>query len=539
MGTDRKYREGILRPGMAFESGTVYRADRNRYDIYPEDTVECTEKRCFALSDDNVGRLHAAFLLGGIRDAVLDFGGAVLCMHGTIQPFLVMDCENVTVKNVVLEYERSYHSEFVILEKSEGVLRLRPKENFPCRVEDGCLIPYSGSMEWHNLSAAHHFLMIFDKETGEGVDNPLIMIGRGCQEPLNPPGIIFHLEAEQEEDGAIRLSGNLPGDWKPGMTAIISHATRDMSSCSLICSNEMTIENYRIINGIGMGILGMYCRNLTIRGLKLYQDRLSHGLLSNDGDAMHLVACCGKLDISDCICEGMEDDALNVHSNYYGVERVEGKRLFACRRNLSAGMRTAFKLFGAGDVIAVQQGKSMLEKGRFTIEEVSVLNDDDVVFDLDREPEGLCPGDTIENLSTQPELTIRGCRFGKANSNLRLQTRGKSLIEDCQSSIRILLTGDKDYWYESSPIDGLTIRNCRFTGARGQIRSIPEGFDYLPGASYYHRNVTIQDCTFETAQALTALRTEGIVFSRNVRTGGDGVFRLELEECGAVETDIE
>lgn len=523
-----------IRPGMQLESDTVYTADQEQYEIYLKDTQKCMEKRHLAIAKRNSGCLNTLFYAKGLKNVVLDFNGAVLHMHGSLQPFLLEECDNVIIKNVVIEYDRSCHSEFEILEKADGVLKLKPREKFPCRVENGCLIPYFEDREWRNLSTDCHFIMIFDSNTGEGVDNPLIMIGEDTQDPENAPGKIFHLKASEEGD-AIILTGELPGSWEPGMTAVISHACREICSCLIICSKNITIENYRMVNGIGMGILGMYSENLTIRGLKLFQDQQSHGLVSNDGDAMHMVACFGKMEICDCICEGMEDDALNVHGNYYHVNDVDKNFLYARWSDPSTGMNAHFKMFGDGDRIAVYEGNSMVERGRFTIRKVTLLDDYKVVFELDRETEGICHNDTIENLSAQPELTIRNCRFGKANSNLRLQTRKPSLIENCRFSIPILLTGDKNYWHESGPVNDLTIQNCIFTGKRGKIMSIPEGLDYQAEAPYYHSGVKIRNNSFEASDALTAIRTNDITFQDNICTNETGTFQLKLKDCGKVK----
>ena len=287
-----------------------------------------------------------------------------------------------------------------------------------------------------------------------------------------------------------------------------------------------------------MGILGMYSENLAIDGLKLYFDGQSHGIVSNDGDAMHFISCFGKLDIQNCICEGMEDDALNTHGNYYGVRSTEGEILHAYCFDVSTGIDAHCKMFDEGDTIAVCRGSSMAEKGRYIVKRVEIAGDYDIRIEADRPFEGISPGDTIENLSAQPELTVRNCRFGKATSNLRLQTRKKAVIEDCQSSLPILLTGDKNYWYESSPVNDLTIQNCSFTGARGRIRAIPEGMEYTPEAPYYHSGIRIRNNRFEVREALYAERADQIVFRDNICTQENGQLEIRLKHCGAVDADV-
>ena len=525
-----------LKLDMEMEDGTIYLADKKDYDIFLQNTKRLTDKKYLSLMKCNCGYLDVAFHLKGLKNVILDFNGAVLRLHGALQPFILENCENVTIRNVVIEYARSFHSEFEIVEKKDRILKLKQKEEFPCRVENGYLIPYSEDYEWHNLHNDCHFLQVFDSTTREGKGLPVVMIGEKTVEPESPPARIYHLRVREEENMVV-LMGELPGDWASGMTAVISHATREVSSCFVICSKNIVIDNFRIINGIGMGILGMYSENLKINNLKLYYDERSHGIVSNDGDAMHIISCFGNLDITDCICEGMEDDALNIHGNYYGVKGTDRNILYAYCYDLSTCINAHYKMFGEGDEIAVYRGNSMEEKGRYIVKNVTITGDYDIRIEVERPVVGIDMNDTIENLSAQPRVTIRNCRFGKANSHLRLQTRKRIVVENCISSLPILLTGDKNYWYESSPINDLTIRNCSFTGRRGFISAMPEGFDYTLEAPYYHSGIKILDNSFETVTALTAIRTDDIVFRDNVCVKENVPLEMRLKQCGDVEAD--
>ena len=128
-------------------------------------------------------------------------------------------------------------------------------------------------------------------------------------------------------------------------------------------------------------------------------------------------------------------------------------------------------------------------------------------------------GDTVENLSVQADLHIRNCRFGKASTHLRLQTRGKVLIEDCECSLMIALTGDKNYWYEGSPIDDLTVKNCRFHGKRGRIIATPS-FDICPESPYYHSGIKIIGNTFDAIDAFDFHHCQNVLFEGNVNSTG-------------------
>jgi len=148
---------------------------------------------------------------------------------------------------------------------------------------------------------------------------------------------------------------------------------------------------------------------------------------------------------------------------------------------------------------------------------------------------GIEAGDTIENLSTQADLHIKNCRFGKAMTHLRLQTRGKVLIEDSECELEILLSGDKNYWYEGSPISDLTIRNCQFVTNHARIVSRPE-FEVCEESPYYHSGVKIFGNVFDCEAALHFSHCRDVLFQGNSNSKGLP-FKNVFNNCGEVVTD--
>lgn len=525
----------FITPAMTFSDDTVYTA-RSPIDISCGDTVRLEDSIYLSVCDVNSGYLDTAFLMRGLKNVTLDFGGNMLTLHGRIQPFMIDECENITIKNVAVQYDRSFYSEFDVISNVNGELRMKKKANFPCRVENGYLIPYAETWENRELNYGDMFIQVFDTASREGAGLTVAVIGEKVFLHDTPPCHVAELKV-REEDGDVILSGEIPAYWHEGMTAVLSHETRDKSSAAIFRSKNITLENYRIINGAGMGVLGMYTENLTLDRLTLTCDELSHGIVTNEADAMHLVACRGKLIIKNSVIEGMIDDALNVHSNFYLVSGVRGSTISAYKVKESHCLDANFKVFGIGDEIAVYRGHTMERKAVCRITDIRILDNYNVEFDTDAALPSVEGGDIIENLSAQPELIIQNCRFGKANTHLRIQTRGKSVIENCESSLPVLLTGDLNYWFEASPVNDLTIRNCSFTGSRAQIRLCPE-CNPTPKAPYYHRGVKITDNTFDCATALNAVCADRLTFRGNTLRGG-GKLRVELYKCGEIDADCE
>lgn len=473
-----------------FESNDSYIYSSSELHFTLADTVRVTDEKYLTVHE-GATHLDVAFYLKGLRNTVLDFGGAVLKLRGRIQPFLLDECENVTLCNVTVEYERSLFTELDVVCNTGDSLVVRQKEKFPCRVENGHFIPYGEDYEDRDLyRKGCMFIQAFDRESGEGMGLDVIYLGEDIiPEPSPPASNIQHVKVREDGENTV-LYGSFPSNWDNRAVVALEHENRFKSSVSLLHCKDIRIENYRILNGCGMGIFALYTENISLNGFRLQRDARSHGVVTNSADGVHFVACKGLVRMENCIFEGMIDDALNIHANFYTTVHAEGNGILAARSALSHALNAYSAVFGVGDVIAVYNGHTMEEKGRFVLQNVQVLDRWTVEFTTDSPVGDLRAEDLIENLSTNPGIYIRNCRFGKANSHLRFQSRGKTVVEDCEFSLPVLLTGDMEYWFESSPVQDFTLRNCNFTAQRAIVRIEP-CFTPTEKAPFYHRNVKI------------------------------------------------
>lgn len=532
----------------AFESHREYRTETPIIvDSVNADTVRLTDPIYRAIYMSDKHHLDTAFYLHDLENVTLDFGGTTLLLRDeTIQPFVIDRCRNVTVRNVTVEYERGWITEIDVARVEANGVLLTPsaqqKKYFPFRVEHGEIIPVSRRYDYPAALTEPHFLNLYDPESGECALMCLVRIGRDL--PKIPheqfPFHYYEVYAEETPEG-VWLRGDIPPGIRPGLVSARTHSARDISSCFLLRSEGILLDNVRIINGAGMGILGMYTKDITLSALQYTHDARSQGFVTNAADAVHLVSCSGTIRIEDSVLEGMKDDALNIHNNYYVVTGVDGDTLSAklptdIQKNPSVNAH--YQMFGAGDRLQFFHGSTMRERCALTLREVTVTDDFHIRLRVDGDTSAIQAGDTIENLSTRPDILIRRTRFGKARTHLRFQSRGKILMEDCDCSLRVLLPGDKQYWYEGSPVRDLTVRNCHFTTDHGRITVHPEHFEATAEEPYYHKNICIHSCSFESPRAITAHRCDGITFLGNVTTNGVP-FENEFHDCAHITTDTQ
>ena len=522
-------KEAHLTPGTALCSDTYYRFEGDILDVSLSDTQHITDRIYLSLTAFHRGALDTAFYLHGLKNVVLDFGGATLFLRGRIQPFIVDECENITIKNVTVAYDRAFFSEFDVVSNANGELRLAQREHFPCRVENGYLIPYSDTWENRELHIGDMFVQAFDRETRESDGWTVAAIGEEIKLKDTPPCHVEHLRV-REEDGDIVLLGTVPAHWNSRHVVALSHETRDKSSAFLCRSKNITIENYRMLNGAGYGITGMYSENITVDGLILTHDEKSPGILSNSADAVHLIATKGDVIIRNSVMEGMFDDALNVHTNFYLAHGVRDGKLCAYKGPESYFCDAYYQVFGPGDTIRITRGQTLEEKCTCRIRSMEVVDACNVLLETDGDLTCVEYGDMIENLSTQPNLLIEGCRFGKAISHLRVQTRGRVTVRNNEIGLPLMFTGDTSYWFEASPTENAVVRENRFVG-RGTVRICPE-YHASAAEPYYHRGISVQNNVFDAVCAMTANDSADLIFTGNVCSDGMTVLQVHLDRCG-------
>lgn len=523
--------ESTFTKNMVLESERYYKAENKRYDFYLGDTILTSNEEYIAISKANKEPLSAAFFMKDLHDVTLDFGGAELVFHGRIAPFVLDGCQNISIKNCKINYDRPFYTEAKLLEADTSHIRIKISNGFPYRVEEGYLI--AQSEYWENrLNEKNLRLQLYDPITHAvaPVEFIFALIGKEIFPHPNLPLPVRQLMAEEDGDEVV-LYGEFPASWKAGYDLVITHERRDKNVFTAIGCNDVNVEHVRILHGASMGFVGMHCRNLSFRDFSMYRDEEHPNLVTNNADAIHTFHCSGHILLEDCKMENMLDDSLNVHGNYTIVDECEKNKLYAAIK--AFGLSTRFRNYMPGDRIAIYYGTTMNKKAEYTVEAVGV-DSDRYLLTLDGDATGIEKGDMIENIGGQADITIRNCTFGLFCGTMRLQSRGKILIENCSYARKgpnILFSGDTTYWYESSPVQDVAIRNCDFQGV---IEIAPE-MTYSDDARYYHKNIHIENCHFARMDVLHAQYTDEIVFRNNYSDGGK--MQVFLKHCGSCEVD--
>ena len=524
-----------LRVGTAWQDDTVYVADGRDIEVRLADTLAVDDDRYKLKGFTNV--LSTAFFLKGRKNVTLDFAGATLTLHGKIQPFLLDRCENVTVKNVTVRYDRCGYTQGEVVSIDRRVIRLRvDRGKFPYRIEHEALIFHAATWTGGRIDREPCFTQFFDGATRRGKAMPLAFF---APDPYVDPSIPWAAKAFRftaaEKDGVLELT-SAADMWiadvvRSGDVMVIAHEPRTFSSCLMRECRNVGIVNYRILNGTGMGIFPFHCENILIDGFKVFCDERSPSIIGNSADAIHAFSCSGDFTVRNSVVEGTIDDALNVHGNFYQVKSVRGNVIVA---DTGSQPFADTAVFLPGDRIRVCRGHTLETAGEYRIVSLRKAERKAVEMTLDRPVGDHAPNDAIENMSAQCRLTISNCRFGKANSHLRLQTRGGILVENCESELPLRMTGDMTYWFESSPCERAVFRNVVFRTDRGRIRATPE-FEATEAAPYYHGDIVVESCSFESETAIDLHRTRSLTVC-GCRQSAGLPLKAILTDCGTADS---
>ena len=245
-------KELVYQKGIQIESDTIYKATESLYDFWIEDTVSSDNKEYFSsspiVSDVNE---RIAFVLKDLKNVVLDFGGAILMFHGRIVPFILDNCENVTVKNFKVDYDRPFYTQATVLECDSEHMRIRIDEGFDYRIEDGYL--YVMSDTWEKKLNQHDCLLwLYDTTGVKNYEIILALFGPEIFPNENPPLPIRQIMIEEQGDEIV-LTGEFPHTWdcnENNNRLIFTHEIRDKNTITLVGCKNIYIKDFTLIHGM-------------------------------------------------------------------------------------------------------------------------------------------------------------------------------------------------------------------------------------------------------------------------------------------------
>ncbi|MBP3302337.1 MAG: NPCBM/NEW2 domain-containing protein [Opitutales bacterium] len=491
------------------------------YHFYAENALDMS---LWISNHDQQPTQQVMLPLVDLRNLKIRGNGSTFIFHGKCLPVLFMDCENVTLEGIRIDFARPLYSEAKVLGFKNGKTIVSiDKKAFPYEIRDGRLFFVGENYPLQPIQSVIAF-----REGTKNIVSNTADIGCGSDVTVLPGGkIALHRDFSKDGDGvAVGDTLTLRTWWRPAPACVIYRA------------KNTVLRDVSIHSSFGMTLLAQRSENIKIEGTKTAEDQTSGmfprpetgRVYSASADATHFSNVKGKVIVKNSFFETMMDDAINVHSTCLDIAEILAPDTIRCRYR--HGQAIGFELFESGENLRFIAGKT-LENSTETVPVKSVrrISPTEVLITLkEAVPANVKPGDAVENADYQPEVVFCGniVRNNRARGAL-FTTPRKVVVEGNVfknvAGSAILLAGDAQGWYESGACEDVVIRNnlfinnltSRFQFTNAVISIYPEVRDLASQKRFYHRNIDISNNVFHTFDVplLFAISTEKIKFTDN------------------------
>jgi len=490
---------------------------KGRYDFWPD----MANERYYFISNNDEGLKRIAFLLNGFDNLEIDGQGSLFIFHGYVNPFILDQSKNITLKNFSIDFERTFHSEAEILENHERGLDVKILEQFPYEIQNGILVFTDGGTGIERTTTTsrkvyfpYGSLLEYDfqkRETAFMANDYWVPSGLSV-EPLGDRKVRLLLPTLKGTPGNVLVFGPLYRQI-PGIT---------ISDC-----NGVTLDSVTIYHCGGMGVIAQRSGNILLDRVTVTPPPDSKRMISVTADATHFVNCFGKIEMRYCLFENQIDDPSNIHGIYAKIIRQPKEDEIIVQ--LVHPQQFGFDLVKSGEHLELVHGPSLMTYGAAQVKSVEYFNKEFIRIQFTQTlPNDLKPGDAVASLGNYPELYIQHCIMrGNRARGFLLNNRGKTIVEYNYFHVpgsAILFEGDARFWFEQAGVRDCVIRNnvfdnCNY-GVWGEATiEVAAGItEEYRDKSRYNRNIVIEKnlfYVFDHHPIVKAYSIDGLIIRNN------------------------
>lgn len=511
-------------------------------------------EREYYISNNDYSKKSIIFPLIDFDGLTVDGEGAKLQFHGEVLPFVIDSSNNITVKNLSVDYPHPYFFQADIVAAEEDYLELSfDTSQFGARVDEKSITVFCEADGW-SVSRDRFLVCEFERDTTapSAYIRPYFLYLPKESDGWFLDRMYRYVTGEQLADNRICFRGQFGHKHTVGNRLIATCGPG--RRCPAFFGNRsknVLLQQITLYASASMGVICQLCENVTLDAVNALPNLEKGRFLSVNADATHFVNCMGTVRLENCMFTNMLDDAVNVHGNYLKIARRLNDRTLL----LTYGhpQQRGVNLFDVGDRIHIVDNTDMHEVATLTVKQSDSLSCEYVRLETNEPLPALLAGWTVENLTKMPMLLIYNCTCGyNRPRGILVGTRKRTEIVGntfYNMNAAINFTGDCNDWFESGPVEDVLIcrnnfKNAAYAGGPA-ISSSP---NVKSGNRPYHKNIVIENNTFEMHEPrfLHAKHTENIVFRNNrfiqndalpphTKIGEDGI---KLVNCPSSEIEI-
>lgn len=382
---------------------------KGRYDFWPE---YCDKKLYYESNSDFIPLRTCPILLQGLKNVVVNAMGADFIYHGKMQPITIDSSENITIKNVNIDWDVPVMGQGQIIAVADNYIDVTISNESPYTIEKGKIF-FTGEGWKDEMWDA----MEFDKNTKRIVQD----CGDGCLKDS-----FYSYTANEISKGVVRINykvGRKPG---VGNYLALRHGARDHAGTFIVNSKNIVLESVNMYQNAGLGILSQYSENLTFTNVHCVPNSSKGRVFAGHDDGLHFSNCKGQITVDRCRFAGLMDDPINVHgTSVQIIEKISDRKL-RCKfmHHQSTGTVWARPLEKIGFI----ENEAMNTIGFGIVERFTAISPTE--FDLTFKnllPENISAGDALENLTWTPNVLIKNNFFGSCRARgVLVTTPGES-----------------------------------------------------------------------------------------------------------------
>ena len=282
------------------KDGDTITLENKEYHIYPD----FLQERVICVSNNDLdGFKKTAFLIENKNNITVDGNGAKLIFHGIANPFFITNSENITIKNLSVDFEEIMYLHAKVTEVGKGYFCIKPI--LPdLTVIDGRL---------YGISESHTGIV-----KGISIDiNPDtndLREGIGDWVLGNYPWNLDYYAEQVGENEFKIMSDEFTAYPVCGDIFLWGFGKRFAPAVIINESENVLIDSVTLYSAQAMGILAQLSKDITIKTLAVRPSGDRYVSLYADG--VHFSECYGELILDGCDIRNQMNDALNCHGIY-------------------------------------------------------------------------------------------------------------------------------------------------------------------------------------------------------------------------------
>ena len=248
---------------------------------------------------------------------------------------------------------------------------------------------------------------------------------------------------------------------------------RNQSGAVIFECQDVTFEDMAIHSWNGLGFVGQFGRDITLRNLRMEPSAESGRTNAGFADGVQMMNYRGRVLIEGCRMVGLHDDHINIYGQMMQVDAVEGGRsiraIYTCKET------QGHLNFHPGDVIGFRDAATLADAGEAKVVKAKLLDNLTMLIEVDGPIPANAKGMWAENRTWIPdEVVIRNNYFGRVPTRSILMYLARKAVIEHNVFHRIpmsaVLIQTPDFrWALQNYSQSLTVRDNVFFECRSDL----------------------------------------------------------------------